>query len=69
MTDGFRSQIDRISTALPRVSKGARRRAAISSWAAMVGAVVLARAINDPALSAEVLDQTRDWIKSQILRR
>jgi TetR/AcrR family transcriptional repressor of nem operon len=28
----------------------------------MVGAVILARAVDDPELSDEVLEQTRDWI-------
>jgi TetR/AcrR family transcriptional repressor of nem operon len=30
----------------------------------MVGAVILARAIDDPALSDEVLEQTRAWINA-----
>lgn len=62
MTEGFRSQIDRIDEALSRVSPADRRRAAIGTWAAMVGAMILARAIDDPALSDEVLEQTRAWI-------
>ncbi len=66
MTEGLRSQIDRISEALPAVSAADRRRAAIGSWAAMVGAVIIARAIDDPALSDEVLEQTRAWIDAGI---
>lgn len=62
MTAGFRSQIDRIDEALSRASPADRRRAAIGTWAAMVGAMILARAIDDPALSDEVLEQTRAWI-------
>ena len=53
MTEGLRSQIDRIGKALPELDAADRRRAAIGSWAAMVGAVILARAIDDPALSDE----------------
>jgi TetR/AcrR family transcriptional repressor of nem operon len=64
MTEGVRSQIDRISQALPEIDADDRRRAAIGSWAAMVGALILARAIDDPALSDEVLEQTRAWINS-----
>lgn len=64
MTAGLRSQIDRVSKALPQLDAADRRRAAIGSWAAMVGAVILARAIDDPALSDEVLEQTRAWIKA-----
>ncbi|MGY4289771.1 TetR/AcrR family transcriptional repressor of nem operon [Bradyrhizobium sp. LM2.7] len=64
MTAGLRSQIDRVSKALPQLDAADRRRPAIGSWAAMVGAVILARAIDDPALSDEVLEQTRAWIKA-----
>ena len=32
----------------------------------MVGAVILARAIDDPELSEEVLTQTRGWINDGI---
>jgi TetR/AcrR family transcriptional regulator, transcriptional repressor for nem operon len=64
MTAGFCAQIDRMSKALPGADVADRRRAAIGSWAAMVGAMILARAIDDPELSDEVLKQTRDWIAS-----
>jgi TetR/AcrR family transcriptional regulator, transcriptional repressor for nem operon len=66
MTEGFRSQIDRISAALREVDPADRRRAAIGSWAAMVGAVILARATDDPTLSDEILEQTRAWIDAGI---
>ena len=66
MTEGLRSQIDRISKALPEVDADERRRVAIGSWAAMVGAVILARAIDDLTLSDEILEQTRAWIDGGI---
>ncbi|HEX7952741.1 MAG TPA: helix-turn-helix domain-containing protein [Burkholderiales bacterium] len=66
MSDGLQSQIDHISAALPGGSRADRRRNAIGSWAAMVGAVILARAIDDPMFSGEVLEQTRKWIDVQI---
>ncbi len=69
MTDGLRSQIDRIGKALPELDAADRRRAAIGSYAAMVGAVILARAIDDPALSDEVLEQTREWIEAGIPKK
>lgn len=62
MTEGLRSQIGRIEKELPASVPSDRRRAAIGSWAAMVGAVILARAIDDPVLSDEILEQTRAWI-------
>ncbi len=66
MTEGLRSQIDRIGKALPELDAADRRRVAIGSFAAMVGAVILARAIDDPALSDEVLERTRSWIDAGI---
>nr|WP_299497538.1 TetR/AcrR family transcriptional regulator [uncultured Rhizobium sp.] len=62
MTEGLRSQIARMEKALPQQGAPDKRRAAIGSWAAMVGAVILARAVDDPELSDEVLGETRAWI-------
>lgn len=62
MTQGCRMQIDKMSKVISGQTDGDRRRAAIGSWAAMVGAVILARAIDDPVLSEEVLEETRAWI-------
>lgn len=62
MTQGLRWQIDRLAEALPELAPTDRRRMAIGSWAAMVGAVILARATDDPALSDEILEQTRAWV-------
>ena len=66
MTEGIRSQIGRISQALAGVDDVSKRRAAIGTGAAMVGAVVLARAVDDPALSDEVLRETRAWIDAGV---
>jgi TetR/AcrR family transcriptional repressor of nem operon len=66
MTEGLRSQIGAIGKSLPDLDPVDRRRAAIGSFAAMVGAVILARAVDDPVLSDEVLEQTRDWIDAGI---
>lgn len=66
MTEGLRSQIDRAAKALPEIDAADRRRVAIGSFAAMVGAVILARAVDDPALSDEILEQTREWIDAGI---
>lgn len=63
MAEGLRSQIERLEKALPEAAPADRRRAAIGTWAAMVGAVILSRAIDDPALSDEILEETRAWIK------
>lgn len=62
MTEGLRAQLVRIENALPQNDSTDKRRAAIGSWAAMVGAIILARAIDDPKLSDEILGQTHSWI-------
>lgn len=66
MAAGLRAQIERMARAIPAQDEAESRRAAIGTWAAMVGAVILARAIDDRALSDEVLDQTHAWIKDTL---
>lgn len=65
MTTGLRRQIERFSDMAPGANAARKRRAAIGSWAAMVGAMIMARVVDDPAFSDEVLDQTRAWLKDQ----
>ena len=66
MTAGLRAQIERVAKALPDMDPADRRRAAIGTWAAMVGAVILARAIDDATFSDEVLAETRAWIEAAL---
>jgi TetR/AcrR family transcriptional repressor of nem operon len=65
MTAGLKLQIEHLS----RVANGKddmhKRRAAIGSWAAMVGALILARMSNDRKLSDEILNQTASWLAAQ----
>lgn len=68
MTDGLRRQIERMSRSAPGADPAEARQAAIGSWAAMVGAMVLARFTDDPLLSDEVLEQTRAWIAGKAAR-
>ena len=65
MTAGLKQQLERFSRVAPGENAAQKRRAAIGSWAAMVGAMILARASGDPALSGEVLDQTRAWLQER----
>jgi TetR/AcrR family transcriptional regulator, transcriptional repressor for nem operon len=69
MTDGLRRQIERLSRAAPGATAAERRRAAIGSWAAMVGAVILARLSDDPRLADDILTETRTWIGARRPRR
>jgi TetR/AcrR family transcriptional repressor of nem operon len=64
MTTGIEQQIERLSRVAPGRNSALKRRTAIGTWAAMVGAMILARASDDRALSDEVLDQTRAWLET-----
>jgi TetR/AcrR family transcriptional regulator, transcriptional repressor for nem operon len=60
VTAGVRRQIGRIVSLLKRGTPAARRRRAIATYAGMVGALTLARAVDDPALAREILTVARD---------
>lgn len=57
-TAGLESFLALLSNAVPGRSKAQRRRKAIATLAEMVGAMILARAVNHPALSDEILAAT-----------
>lgn len=65
ITEGLQMQIARMSQTEDGETLPEQRRAVIGSWAAMVGAMILSRAIVDPTLSDEVLRETRAWIKAE----
>ncbi len=56
VTGYVRSACDLLAKLVPGKSKAARRQEAISTWATLVGAIVIARAVDDRALSREILD-------------
>jgi TetR/AcrR family transcriptional repressor of nem operon len=60
MTLGIGRQLDRLVALLRRGTPAARRRRAIATYAGMVGALTLARAVDDPALAREILAAARD---------
>jgi TetR/AcrR family transcriptional regulator, transcriptional repressor for nem operon len=66
MSAGIASQVAQITTALDKQGVKDARSAAIGSWSAMVGAMILARSIEDTALSDEILKETRAWIKATL---
>ena len=59
MTESVRRQIDRFSAESKGETAREKRRVAIAAWSAMVGAMVLARVVDDDKLSQEVLAETR----------
>ena len=56
VTDYVRSTVELLTKLIPAKSKAARRQKAISTYATLVGAMVMSRAVNDRALSQEILD-------------
>jgi TetR/AcrR family transcriptional regulator, transcriptional repressor for nem operon len=65
ITGGIRRQIDRIVSLLKHGTPAARRRRAIVTYAGMVGALTLARAVDDPALAREILTAARDAVSKE----
>jgi TetR/AcrR family transcriptional regulator, transcriptional repressor for nem operon len=63
VTDYVRSTVDVLSKLVPGKSKAARRQKTISAYATLVGAMVMARAVDDRALSQEVLDASLASVK------
>ena len=57
-TDGFRARIDAFLELVPGRSQAARREKALATMAGLVGALILSRAVDDPALSDEILEAT-----------
>ncbi len=58
MTEAVRSRINHLSAGVERGAPDEKRRAAIAAWSAMVGAMVLARIVDDDKLSKEILKET-----------
>jgi TetR/AcrR family transcriptional repressor of nem operon len=56
VTAGLQQFIGLLTRIVPGKTKEVRRRKAIAAYASMIGGMVLARSISDPALSQEILD-------------
>ncbi len=59
MTEAIRSRISHLSAEAEGDTPKEKRGAAIAAWSAMVGAMVLARIVDDEKLSKEILNETR----------
>jgi TetR/AcrR family transcriptional regulator, transcriptional repressor for nem operon len=60
LTAYVRGQLDRFARLVRNGAAASRRRRAITTLAGIVGALTLARAVDDPALSEEILTVARD---------
>jgi TetR/AcrR family transcriptional repressor of nem operon len=66
MAAGLAAQIARLAATLQSAGVRDPRESAIGSWSAAVGAMILARAVDDPALSDDILAQTKAWISASL---
>ena len=57
-TDGLRTRIGALMKLVQGRSQAARREKALATMAGLVGALILSRAVDDPALSDEILEAT-----------
>lgn len=62
VSEGVDKQVDMLARMQPDSDPQAQRKAALAAYAAMVGALVIARAVSDPALSADVMKAVLDTI-------
>jgi TetR/AcrR family transcriptional repressor of nem operon len=64
-TDGLRTMIERLTSRMgPGLKQRQRYEEALSMGASLVGALVLARAVNDPNLSDDILRATKSRLKA-----
>jgi len=66
--EGLQPLLEIITNALPGFSKVARRRKAVAGMAALVGALTLARAVEDESLSNEILEAVRQELRAAAYR-
>jgi len=66
--EGLQPLLDILANALPGFSKAARRRKAVAAMAALVGALALSRAVEDEALSNEILEAVRHELRDASYR-
>ncbi|SMC94030.1 TetR/AcrR family transcriptional regulator [Rhizobium sp. RU36D] len=66
MSEGARTLIGRMTGEQDTPACAEQGPSIIGSWAAMVGAMVLARAFNDPDLSDRILEETRSLVASTL---
>ena len=67
-TEGLRPLIDILARSIPGRSEAARRRKALAAMAELVGALTLARAVDDPAFSDEILEAARRELLAAVAR-
>lgn len=59
ITEGLRSLVEVLARIVPGRTRETKRRKALAACACMVGALMLARAVDDPEMSEEILEAVR----------
>ena len=67
-SEGLEPLIDVLTSAVPGRSKAVRRRKAIAALAELIGALILARAVDEVALSNEILESARQELLAAVSR-
>ena len=62
VTEGVRAMVELMARLVPGRSKAVKRKKALAAYASMVGALVLARAVEDEGLSVEILQATAEGL-------
>jgi TetR/AcrR family transcriptional regulator, transcriptional repressor for nem operon len=62
VTEGLRPFIELLTRSIPGRSRTARHKKALTIYASLVGAMVLARAVDDPALSKQILQAVTESV-------
>lgn len=65
LTLSVQNQIEKFSRSAPGETADERRQAATGAWAAMIGAVMLARIVDDPVLSDQLMADTKEWLDAR----
>jgi TetR/AcrR family transcriptional repressor of nem operon len=62
MTVNVRDQIEKFRRSAPGGTATERRQAAVGIWSAMIGALLLARVVDDAQLSDQLMADTQEWL-------
>lgn len=62
-TEGLQQTFDRLEAVVPEMGPGTSRQRAITAMAALVGALVMARAVDNPDFSGEIVDAVRTSLR------
>jgi TetR/AcrR family transcriptional repressor of nem operon len=63
-TDGFTKLVDTIAAQIAKTDPDGARKEALTVVSTMVGALTMARMVNDPALSDEILEQAKTHLSA-----